>query len=160
IERHGRLLPALPTRDAGLPLLATLHAAAEAKVPVTELFAQLPHRFSKAGLLDNFDPAISRALLQRLSPPATDVPGALAPFFTPADGFGAITDLNYIDGVRIFFDNGDIAHVRPSGNAPQLRMYVCADTPERADEIIRLAIAEPNGILRQLETWIRESSDD
>ena len=160
IERHGRLLPALPTRDAGLPLLATLHAAVEARVPVTELFARLPHRFSKAGLLDNFDPAISRALLQRLSPPATDVPGALAPFFTPADGFGAITELNYIDGVRIFFDNGDIAHVRPSGNAPQLRMYVCADTSERADEIIRLAVAEPNGILRQLETWIRESSDD
>ncbi len=160
IERHGRLLPALPTRDAGLPLLATLHAAAEAKVPVTELFARLPHRFSKAGLLDNFDPAVSRALLQRLSPPATDVPGALAPFFTPADGFGAITELNYIDGVRIFFDNGDIAHLRPSGNAPQLRMYACADTRERADEIIRLAVAEPDGILRQLETWIRDSPDD
>ena len=160
IERHGRLLPALPTRDAALPLFAALHAAAEAKVPVTELFARLPNRYSKAGLLDNFDPAISQALLQRLSSSAADVPAALAPFFTPADGFGAITELNYIDGVRIFFENGDIAHVRPSGNAPQLRMYVCADTPERADEIIRLAVAEPDGILRQLEKWIRESSDD
>lgn len=24
-------------------------------------------------------------------------------------------------GVRMFFDNGDIAHIRPSGNAPQVK---------------------------------------
>jgi phosphomannomutase len=56
-----------------------------------------------------------------------------------------------LDGVRIYFRNGDVAHVRPSGNAPQLRLYACSDFQARADEIRELALREPDGILRQLE---------
>ena len=41
--------------------------------------------------------------------------------------------------------------MRPSGNAPQLRIYSVAGTQERADEIVSLAIAEPDGIFRKLE---------
>jgi mannose-6-phosphate isomerase class I len=79
---------------------------------------------------------------------------ALAEFFTPAQGFAEITRLNYTDGVRIYFANGDVAHVRPSGNADELRIYAVADTQARADEIASLGIAEPDGILRQLERAI------
>ena len=68
-----------------------------------------------------------------------------------ADGFDAPVRVNWVDGVRIYFANGDVAHIRPSGNAPQLRIYACADTQERADDICRRALAEPDGILRQLE---------
>ena len=39
------------------------------------------------------------------------------------------------DGIRVLFDNGDVAHVRPSGNADELRIYSVADTQIRADEI-------------------------
>ena len=60
-----------------------------------------------------------------------------------------------IDGVRIYFANGDIAHIRPSGNAPQLRLYACADTQARADEIVATGIREPDGILRRLEAIVR-----
>ena len=59
--------------------------------------------------------------------------------------------MNTLDGVRIWFDNGDIAHIRPSGNAPQLRIYAVADTQARADEIVAEGIREPDGILRRLE---------
>jgi phosphomannomutase len=52
--------------------------------------------------------------------------------------------------VRIWFDNGDIAHVRPSGNAPQLRIYANSDTQARADRIVALALQQPDGILPQL----------
>jgi len=41
--------------------------------------------------------------------------------------------------------------VRPSGNADELRIYAVADTQARADEIARLGVAEPDGILRKLE---------
>jgi len=75
----------------------------------------------------------------------------VAPFFTAEQGFGKITDVNNLDGVRIFFDNGEIAHLRPSGNAPQLRIYSVADTQERADEIAAMGVAEPDGILRRME---------
>jgi phosphomannomutase len=56
-----------------------------------------------------------------------------------------------LDGVRVYFRNGDIAHIRPSGNAPQLRIYANSDTQARADQIVDYALGEPDGILRQLE---------
>jgi phosphomannomutase len=77
----------------------------------------------------------------------------LAGFFTPEMGFGKIIRLNYLDGLRIFFDNGDVAHIRPSGNADELRIYAVADTRERAESIVKLAVGEPKGILRRLEQW-------
>jgi phosphomannomutase len=52
--------------------------------------------------------------------------------------------------VRVGFANGDVAHLRPSGNAPQLRVYALAGSEARADEIVRACLAEPDGILRTL----------
>jgi phosphomannomutase len=71
--------------------------------------------------------------------------------FPSQSGFGRLEHLDYTDGVRMRFANGDIAHVRPSGNADELRIYAVADSQARADDIARLAVAEPAGILRQLE---------
>jgi phosphomannomutase len=79
----------------------------------------------------------------------------LASDFPAAAGFGTIAALNYIDGVRIYFDNGEVAHLRPSGNADELRVYAVADTQARADAIAALAVAEPDGILRRLERRVR-----
>ncbi len=71
--------------------------------------------------------------------------------FFPSDwGFGSITKIDWTDGIRIYFGNGDVAHVRPSGNADELRIYAVADSAERANEIARLGVAEPGGILRRL----------
>jgi len=79
----------------------------------------------------------------------------LEKFFTPALGFGPVGRLNYTDGVRIYFTNGDVAHVRPSGNADELRIYAVADTQSRADAITASGVAEPDGILRNLERALR-----
>jgi phosphomannomutase len=76
---------------------------------------------------------------------------ALSRFFTPAHGFDDIARINVLDGVRIYFRNGDVAHVRPSGNAPQLRLYANSDSQARAEQIVELALREPDGILRRLE---------
>jgi phosphomannomutase len=75
----------------------------------------------------------------------------LSRFFTPALGFDDIVRINVLDGVRIYFNNGDVAHIRPSGNAPQLRIYANSDSQARADELVELALREPDGILRLLE---------
>jgi len=84
----------------------------------------------------------------------------LEEYFGPFDGFGGIDKVNWIDGIRIYFSNGDVSHVRPSGNADELRIYAVADTQARADAIVRLGIAEPNGILRRLEHAISQSGPD
>ncbi len=72
-------------------------------------------------------------------------------FFTPALGFDDIVRINVLDGVRVYFRNGDVAHIRPSGNAPQLRIYANSDSQARADQIVEFGLREPDGILHQLE---------
>ena len=168
IDLNDGKLTALPTRDALLPILANLFAAAEQRLTLSALWDRLPARFGRAGLLDNFPVAASQAILSQLIPAgsATEVEFdsgasiaddwqrcrvALARFFTPAHGFDAIARINCLDGVRIYFRNGDIAHIRPSGNAPQLRIYAVSGSQERADRIVESALAEPDGILRQIE---------
>ncbi|KAE8352209.1 hypothetical protein BDV28DRAFT_5373 [Aspergillus coremiiformis] len=74
--------------------------------------------------------------------------------FTAEYGFSSIARLNYTDGVRIIFANGDVAHFRPSGNADELRIYAVADKQERADAIAAQGVAEPNGLLRQLQRLV------
>lgn len=184
IHRSGRALAALPTRDAFLPILGVLFAAHERGVPVTDLFAQLPHRFSKAALLKNFPRSVALRIVEHFSPTFPRIKGVdfqnakavaldeagrhisisteenselnrlrngLQAFFKPDDGFGDIQGLNYVDGVRVIFSNGDVAHVRPSGNADELRIYAVADTQDRAEAIAGLGVAEPDGIMRRLQ---------
>jgi phosphomannomutase len=182
ITREGKILHALPTRDAILPVLATLFAAFGSGVSLVERFERLPRRFSRAALLRRFPRAVSMLIVKRFSPSSSnvsdvifestsirplDIAGQLVTdvntqslwgikddlekFFTSALGFGRIARLNYTDGVRIYFSNGDVAHVRPSGNADELRIYAVADTQTRADAITASGVEEPEGILRRLE---------
>ncbi len=184
LERDGRTLKALPTRDCSLPMLAALCSAKACNGSMAALFAKLPSRFSKAGLIDDFPRETSQALLRRFTPPDARIHQMefnekdivvryanggfesaqphiagelnlirrdLENCFGPRDGFDRVVRVNVLDGVRIFFANGDIAHIRPSGNAPQLRIYAVADSQERADAIVARALGEPDSILRQLE---------
>jgi phosphomannomutase len=170
IALNAGTLAALPTRDAMLPILANLFAAAEQAISLSTLWDRLPARFGRAGLLDNFPTTASRAILAQLTPNEDVIEvefdsaelgvvrnhgqrcqAALMRFFTPALGFDDIVRINVLDGVRVYFRNGDVAHIRPSGNAPQLRIYAVGDSQARADNIVECAVREPDGILRQLE---------
>lgn len=57
-------------------------------------------------------------------------------YFNQKNGFGDITALNLLDGIKITFVNGDISHLRPSGNAPEFRNYSAGDSRQRAIEIV------------------------
>lgn len=179
LTRLGRSLAPLATRDAVLPMIAVLAAAREREMQLNDLFDTLPPRFSRAALLKNFPRAVSLSIIAALSPAALNGPeirfladdvvcggaplsqaekveletirGRLGQFFTPSQGFGKIAALNYTDGLRIYFENGDVAHIRPSGNADELRAYAVSDTQERANAIAAFAVAEPAGILRVME---------
>jgi phosphomannomutase len=75
----------------------------------------------------------------------------LEEIFPPGEGFTRIARINYLDGVRVTFEAGEVAHLRPSGNADEFRLYAVADTPERAQAIVAAGAAEPDGTLRRLE---------
>jgi phosphomannomutase len=183
-QRNDRMLRALPTRDAILPILCALFSAQEKGQSLSVLFSELPHRFSRAALLKQFPRSVSDRIVGRFSPAepavrdvcfkrgktivtdsagkellAADAPphefeairNDLENFFTPDLGFAPIARLNYTDGVRVVFENADVAHLRPSGNAEELRIYAVADTQERADQIASLGVADPGGILRAMQ---------
>ncbi len=162
VERNGQPLRSLPTRDAMLPILCTLFSALQKGLSVIDLFSALPKRFSRAALLKDFPRPISTRIIELFSPTdprseseAQAIRDLLSRFLTPANGFGVITGINYVDGVRVTFDNGEVIHIRPSGNADELRVYAVSDTQERSNQIAELAVAEPDGILRQMERSAR-----
>ena len=53
------------------------------------------------------------------------------------NGLGSANNIDTIDGVRVSFDSGKVVHIRPSGNAPELRCYVEADSQKDADEVLQ-----------------------
>lgn len=143
-RRGDAVLKALPTRDAMLPILGVLFAARERGVTLDELFATLPKRYSRAALLKNYPRETSRRIVERFSRP--DARERLETVLK-----ASIERLDYTDGVRVIFSNGEVVHFRPSGNADEFRIYAVADTQERADAIAANGIREPDGILRELE---------
>lgn len=145
--RDGRVLTALPTRDAMLPILCVLFAAARSNQSLCELFARLPKRYSRAALLKDFPRPVSRQIIARFTADASP----LQEFFPCETGLGNIAGVDYTDGIRITFANGEVVHFRPSGNADEFRCYAVADSQSRADAIAAMAVAEPDGILRRLE---------
>ena len=158
IARNGAVLEPLMTRDAGLPILGALFAAEQNGLSLIDLFARLPKRFSRAALLKQFPRPTAMKIVERFSPPREKaaILEDLAQFFTPALGFASITRVDYTDGVRILFANGEVAHVRPSGNADELRIYAVADTQSRADAIAAMGVEEPAGILRRMEKAVHD----
>ncbi|MFE1601980.1 phosphomannomutase [Methylobacterium sp. ID0610] len=129
----GRTLAALPTRDAVLPILATLAAAREAGRPLADLVASLNAGETASDRLPNTPAERSSALLRQLSQDAFRQ-NFLRPVGTPL----AVDEQ---DGIRIELDGGRTIHFRASGNAPELRCYAEAQSAAEAQELVRWGLA-------------------
>ena len=150
--KNGPLMR-LPTRDALLPIVATLLLAKQKNLKISDIFSRYPKRFTQAGLIDNFPNQISMKIVELLGRPSSAkrlVEQAKQKF--PI--LDEILDINITDGVRLSLKNNIIIHIRPSGNAPQLRIYSNADTQETADKIVAVGVGEPDGLLRYFESLV------
>lgn len=137
IERGGRRLAALPTRDAVLPIVSVLAAAR--RRPVAELSADLPARVTWSDRLKDFATADSQAILAYLC--AGDAGQRKARIETHFAGVAAgLADIDETDGLRLTFADGGIVHLRPSGNAPELRCYTEADSEDAARRLNAAAL--------------------
>lgn len=134
IEHGGRILAALPTRDALVVALTILTAARARGIPVSALADALPRRFTHSDRIQDFPTEISQARIAALTSgdPERDRAEAEAVF---GEWFGPVALLDTTDGLRVTFESGEIAHLRPSGNAPELRAYTEAETAERAAQM-------------------------
>jgi phosphomannomutase len=141
VEVNGKVLTALPTRDAVLPMLAVLATAAKLGQSLAELVKSLPVRAALADRLAHVASERSAALLKRLG----EEPDYAKGFFAPV---GEIQSLSSIDGLRFSLASGDSVHYRASGNAPELRCYVEGVTPERARELLAWGLAAAGAVVR------------
>jgi phosphomannomutase len=144
VHVDGRTLAPLPTRDAVLPMVAVLVASRMQGCSVSDLLSALPKRFTHSDRIQNFPTELSQTRLAALQagPVAQqlqaieDLLGYIA---------GAVKALDATDGLRVTFVNEEVIHLRPSGNAPELRCYTEAATPDRAAELNASALKKLAG---------------
>ncbi|RVC76675.1 phosphomannomutase [Mesorhizobium sp. M4A.F.Ca.ET.022.05.2.1] len=129
---NGKTLAALPTRDSLLPILAVLGTMASTKRPLSSLRELWDLPFCASERLENFPVESSRRLMTQLANP-----DALQQFLAP---FGTVAEIDETDGLRARMDSGEIIHLRPSGNAPELRCYSEAASYARATAIVALTL--------------------
>ena len=145
VVRAGRTLTPLMTRDFALPLLELLGRARASKQSVAELAGSLPPRHTASDRLQNVPTTTSAAIVDDMLNGRLDL--------VPEDQ-GSIAGTDTTDGARFTLTSGRIVHIRPSGNAPELRCYVETEDQAISDAFLRRMLdALGNEIARR-------SSDD
>jgi len=139
IEKDGAVLTALPTRDPLIVFLGVMGLSVEKGKSVSEVLAGLPPRYTASGRLKEFPTGKSKEIIARMNTgDFSKDKRAIETIFGGA--FGGVKQLDSTDGLRVTFDNGEIVHLRPSGNAPEFRCYNEADREERAAEMNRICL--------------------
>jgi phosphomannomutase len=127
-------LQALPTRDALLPIIAVLSAVVARQTTLHDMVSDLPARYTYSDRIKDVPKEYSQALIERL----LNEPSYAMSLFAEK---GEILHVDTTDGVRLTFDDGDIAHIRPSGNAPELRCYAESSHIEAAKDLCLSTLA-------------------
>jgi len=120
----------LLTRDCVLPMITTLAAANQAKMTIAEFVKTLPAVSTAADRLVGVPTEKSKAFIAMLTRDAQ----ARSAFF---DVGSEEQGVNTLDGLRVSFAEGEVVHLRPSGNAPEFRCYAEAGTARRAAELVQ-----------------------
>ncbi|WP_312403269.1 phosphomannomutase [Rhizobium sp.] len=129
----GSIRP-LPTRDSFLPVLAPLWLAAQKKLRLSQLAEDFRMPIAMADRLENFPIETSSALMKYLRQSDKNLETFLSPI-------GKVSKQSDIDGLRVTLEDGRIIHLRPSGNAPEMRCYVEAPTEEAAAALLEDGLA-------------------
>lgn len=144
VNVNGRMLAALPTRDALIVILSVLAMAKARDAKLSTLLHDLPPRYTYSDRIKNFPTEVSKARLAMLSGGRLDEnKKAIEALFGRM--LGVVKTVDTTDGLRITFESDEVVHFRPSGNAPELRCYSEADTSERAQFINRQCMAVLGG---------------
>lgn len=139
VSREGRFLAALATRDAVLPMLLVLSAARRRSCRLSQLVAEAPARHTFSARLQNVEPQSCRELIAQAES-STAAMGQIT------GGEGVIAT-DRTDGLRLTLSTGDILHVRPSGNAPELRCYAEGTSEEAAERLCLSCLARLERLL-------------
>jgi phosphomannomutase len=125
----NRVLKNLKTRDAILPILVIMSSARSLNLKGSQLLNEFPCIYTASNRIENFDNIWSKKLITDLMVNNNKI------FEFCPNTLKDIQLVDSTDGCRFYFTNGDIIHLRASGNAPELRCYTESDTVDRAKEL-------------------------
>lgn len=149
IHLHNRKLNALPTRDAVIVMSALLHLSKLKQQALSLLANDLPHRYTYSDRIKNIPTQTSQQIIQTyldkksgIKKIESDFCGAFSSQTeilteTPQKNSPPVkvAKIDNTDGLRIIFDNQNIIHFRPSGNAPEFRCYTEASSIAQACQV-------------------------
>lgn len=134
LKIEDKTLAALPTRDAVIVPIAILMLSIKDSKTISGLLADLPQRFTYSDRLTDFPTKRSQQILADMV--ASDDGENLQYITNVFKDIGeAAVSIDQTDGLRITFENDEVIHLRPSGNAPELRCYNEADSQDRAQAL-------------------------
>ncbi len=137
-------LPPLMTRDSLLPLVATL-AEARRTGGLAARLAMEPSRFTAADRLEEIPTEASAAFIAGLNGSETRISAFIETFSE------TLARIDRTDGLRLTTASGRVLHMRPSGNAPEFRLYAEAESREIADDLLARGLARLATELRPAE---------
>jgi phosphomannomutase len=135
ILQGERVLESLASRDSFLPILSILAKAFSAGKSVSDLIKALPARFTYSERIENAPTDKSLEFISNNFKTGDDARDKSNVERLFGDLSGKVSRFEIIDGARIIFTNGEVVHIRPSGNAPELRVYTEASSAIRAEEL-------------------------
>ncbi|MDQ0318519.1 phosphomannomutase [Pararhizobium capsulatum DSM 1112] len=135
---NGTTLTPLPTRDSFLPALAVFSFAKSKGITLSALAASYALPVAVADRIENFSSETSAALMAYLRASREN----LAAFLSSIDRPETVSD---IDGLRVTLADGRVIHFRPSGNAPEMRCYVEAETEAAALALLEEGLKRISG---------------
>jgi phosphomannomutase len=141
INRNGRTLKALPTRDAVIVLLSILSMSTKEGKTISELFSSLPQRYTASDRLKDFPDEKSEAILNFFTTGRSEGDKERIEVVF-GDLCGDLVKIDRTDGIRMTFANQEVIHLRPSGNAPEFRCYNEAESITRVLEINTICMAK------------------
>jgi phosphomannomutase len=138
----GATLTALPTRDPIVVQLGVLLSAVQQSKTIGEIMASLPARYTASDRLTEFPTSVSQSHIAELT---RDGNSSVAKLVGSLIGTPVAVDLT--DGLRVTGESGDTVHLRPSGNAPELRCYAESSTAEHAWDLTQR-------VLERCRAWV------
>lgn len=138
LSLDAKQLAPLPTRDAVIVILAIIALAEQQQTTISQLLKQLPQRFTYSDRLKEFPTELSQEKIGAFN--TGDLQNDLARFNSDFPELAKPSALDMTDGVRVTLENADVVHLRPSGNAPELRCYTEAESVESAQSLNQYCI--------------------
>jgi phosphomannomutase len=133
IKYKEKFLSPLPTRDAVIVPLAIILLAGQSKQTISELVDTLPQRFTYSDRIKNFPTDLSQTIIATMNDGDELMQKMTIASTLKLDQ--GVASIDRTDGMRVVLNNDDIVHLRPSGNAPELRCYTESNSSEQAKSL-------------------------